>query len=130
MQVEATLKAAYSVKKYSIDAALDPSNKITVTATLSDVAPGVKLTSSVVVPDVATAKLGLEYSMPYIALKSTVGLTATPVVDIAASTGYQNVLLGGSASYDTSKSALTKYELALGELPPCAARSGLTRLRC
>lgn len=117
-KLDSTLKAAYATKKYSIDAAIDPANKVTVSASLSEVAPGVKLSSSVVLPDPASAKLALEYAMPYLSLKSTVGLNATPVLDVAASTGYQNVVLGAEASYDTSKSLLTKYNAALGYHAP------------
>ncbi|KAG2495976.1 hypothetical protein HYH03_005905 [Edaphochlamys debaryana] len=113
-KVEATLKAAYAAKKYSVDVALGADNKVTATASLNEVAPGVKLSSSIVVPDVTTAKVTLDYGMPYLSLKSTIGLTATPVVDIAASTGYQSFVLGGEASIDTAKSALTKYNVALG----------------
>ncbi|KXZ46183.1 hypothetical protein GPECTOR_46g252 [Gonium pectorale] len=113
-KVDATLKAAYSTKKYSVDVSVDPSNKVQATASVNEVAPGIKLTTSAVVLDPSTAKLTLDYSMPYLALKSTLGLTATPVVDVAASTGYQNVVLGGEASYDTAKSALTKYNFAVG----------------
>lgn len=117
-KLDSSLKAAYSTKKYSVDVALDPANKVTVSASLSEVAPGVKLSSSVVLPDPASAKLGLEYAMPYLSLKSTVGLTATPVLDVAASTGYQNIVLGGEASYDTAKGLLSKYNFALGYHAP------------
>ncbi|GFR44683.1 hypothetical protein Agub_g5980 [Astrephomene gubernaculifera] len=113
-KVEATLKAAYSTKKYSVDVAIDPSSKVTASASVSEVAPGIKLSLSTVVPDPKTAKLTLDYSMPYLALKSTIGLTATPVVDLAASTGYQSFVLGAETSYDTAKSALSKYNVALG----------------
>ncbi len=113
-KVEASLKAAYSTKKYSVDVALSPDNKVTATAAINDVAPGIKLTTSAVLPDPATAKLTLDYSMPYLALKSTIGLNATPVVDVAASTGYQSFVLGAETSYDTAKAAVTKYNFALG----------------
>ncbi|PNH06790.1 Mitochondrial outer membrane protein porin 6 [Tetrabaena socialis] len=112
--VAATLKAAYSTKKYSVDAAVDPSGKVTASASISELAPGVKLSSSAVVPDISTAKLTLDYVMPYAAAKATFGLTATPVVDLSASTGYQAFVLGAETSYDTAKSAVTKYNFALG----------------
>ncbi|KAG2430955.1 hypothetical protein HXX76_009923 [Chlamydomonas incerta] len=117
-KVEASLKAAYSTKKYSVDVALSPDNKVTATAAINDVAPGIKLTTSAVLPDPATAKLTLDYSMPYLALKSTIGLNATPVVDVAASTGYQSFVLGAETSYDTAKAAVTKYNFAIGYHAP------------
>ncbi|GLC46453.1 hypothetical protein PLESTB_001718200 [Pleodorina starrii] len=113
-KVEPSLKAAYSTKKYSVDVASDAAGKVTVSASANDVAPGVKISTSAVVPDPSTAKLTIDYSMPYLALKGTFGLNATPVVDLAASTGYQSVVLGAETSYDTAKSALAKYNFAVG----------------
>ncbi|EFJ42744.1 hypothetical protein VOLCADRAFT_83511 [Volvox carteri f. nagariensis] len=117
-KVDAAVKAAYSTKKYSIDVASEPSGKVTVSASVNEVAPGVKLSTSAVVPDPSTAKLTIDYSMPYVALKGTFGLNATPVVDLAASTGYRSVVWGAETSYDTAKSTLTKYNVALGYHAP------------
>lgn len=117
-KVDATLKASYATKKYSADATYDPSNKISVNAAFSDLAPGVKVLASVVLPDVASAKLGLEYANPYVNLKSSLGLTSAPVVDLAAATGYKSFILGGDAAYDTAKSVVTKYNLGVGYNAP------------
>jgi voltage-dependent anion channel protein 2 len=88
-KVDATLKAAYSGKGYSLDAMVDPSAKINVNGTLSGVAPGVKLSVSALLPDPSSGKLSCEYSNPYVHLKSTVGMKASPVLDLLVATGYQ-----------------------------------------
>lgn len=130
-KVEPSLKAAYSTKKYSIDTVSDAAGKVTVSASANDVAPGVKISTSVVVPDISTAKLTIDYSMPYLALKGGFGLNATPIVDLSASTGYQSIVLGAETSYDPAKSTLTKYNFALGKCDPCAyvGRRALSTLR-
>jgi voltage-dependent anion channel protein 2 len=110
-RVDSTLKVAYSHAKYSADASFDPAGKVSVSSSVSDVAPGLKLTGSMVLPDPASAKAGLEYAFPYLSLKSTVSLSSTPVVDASATTGYKNVLVGGEAAFDSAKSAVTKYNV-------------------
>lgn len=50
----------------------------------------------------------MEYAHAHATIKSIVSLTAAPKVDFAATTGVEGVTLGGEASYDTSKSAITK----------------------
>lgn len=118
-KLDASLKAAYSTKKYSVDATIVPSGVVSVNGSLSGVAPGVKLSASANVPDVASsAKTTVEYANPYVNLKSTVALKASPVVDIAAATAFNSVVLGGEASFDTKASAVTKYNLAVGYHAP------------
>lgn len=114
-KVEPSLKAAYATKQYAVDATYESADKITVSGSLFDIAPRLKLTGSVVLPSYAdSAKAGVEYAFPYLHLKSTVGLTSSPTVDFAAATGYSSLLLGGEAGYDTAKSAISKYTLAAG----------------
>lgn len=117
-RVDASLKAAYSTKAYSVDATYNPNNKISVNGSLADVAPGVKLTAAVVLPDTASAKAGVEYANPYVNLKATVGLTSTPLLEASAASGYKNIIVGGEAGYDSAKSILTKYNIGVGYHAP------------
>nr|QKY15287.1 mitochondrial outer membrane porin (VDAC) [Polytomella parva] len=52
--------------------------------------------------------------MPHLNLKTTIGVNASPVLDLTASTGYKNVTVGTEASYDTAKKAVSKYNFAVG----------------
>ncbi|GIL54371.1 hypothetical protein Vafri_9935 [Volvox africanus] len=116
-KLDATLKAAYTSpsKKYSVDATADPAGKIVVNASVSDVAPGLKLTAAVVLPDpAASAKLTAEYANASVSVKSTVSLSASPVVDLAVASAVKGVLLGGETAYDSGKADLTKYNFVLG----------------
>mmetsp|Transcript_38711 Transcript_38711/g.86097 ORF Transcript_38711/g.86097 Transcript_38711/m.86097 type:complete len:277 (+) Transcript_38711:122-952(+) len=113
-KVDGTLKVSYAHKKYSADATVDPAGKVAVTASLSDLAPGLKFSGSAVLPDPTSAKVGLDYSFPYLTLKSSVALTSAPLVDVSASTGYKNFLLGGETAYDTAKSTVSKYNVGIG----------------
>ncbi|KXZ53186.1 hypothetical protein GPECTOR_7g1078 [Gonium pectorale] len=116
-KLDATLKAAYTApsKKYSVDATADPTGKVTVNASVSEVARGVKLTGSVVLPSPAsTAKLTAEYASAALSAKAVVGLNASPVVDLAIGSSLKRLLLGCEATYDSAKADLTKANLVLG----------------
>lgn len=117
-KIEPSLKTAYSTKKYSADATIEASDKISINTSFPEVAPGLKVTGSVVLPDPSSAKVGLEYLIPYLNLKSTVSLTSAPLVDLAASTGYKEFVLGSEASYNTSKAAISKWGAAVGYHAP------------
>jgi len=53
----------------------------------TNVAPGLKVGLSGTLPDVNSAKLSVDYVMQYLNLKSSLGLTSTPKVEMSASTG-------------------------------------------
>jgi hypothetical protein len=55
-----------------------------------------------------------DYSIPHLTLKSAVGLTNQPKVDLAATTGYKDVVVGGDATYDSSKNDITKWSAGIG----------------
>lgn len=105
-KVDPTLKAAYAKKGYSADVTYDGSAKIAVNSSVADVLPGLKLSGSVSLPDANSAKASAEYSFPYLSTKATVTLTSKPVVDVVASTGYKDVIVGVEAGFDTAKSTV------------------------
>ncbi|GFR48045.1 hypothetical protein Agub_g9878 [Astrephomene gubernaculifera] len=115
-KLDATVKAAYTCcKKYSGDVTADPSGKLAVNVSVAEVAPGLKLSAAMVLPDpAASAKLTAEYAHEKVSLKSTVSLSAAPVVDVAAATAVSGLLVGAEAGYDAKKADLTKYNFVLG----------------
>lgn len=109
-KIDPVLKAAYANKQlgYSADVSFDGSSKLGVNASIVDkVLPGLKVTGSVTLPDPNSAKLSLEYAFPYLTTKATASLKSQPVVDLLASTGYKNTILGLETSFDTAKSAVS-----------------------
>jgi voltage-dependent anion channel protein 2 len=107
-KVDPTLKAVYEKKGYKADLTYDGSAKITANASIADVLlPGLKTSVGVVLPDPNSAKLSVDYSFPYLSTKATATLTSKPIVDVLASTGYKDVLLGVETGFDTAKSAVS-----------------------
>lgn len=60
-------------------------------------------------------QLSADYSIPHLTLKSAVGLTSQPKVDLAATTGYKDIVIGGEATYDSAKGDVTKWSAGAGE---------------
>lgn len=106
-KVDSTLKAVYSKKGYSADISYDGSAKVALNSSVADaLLPGLKLSGAVALPDLNSAKATVEYSFPYLSTKATVALTNKPVVDVVASTGYDNFVVGVEAGFDTAKSSV------------------------
>ena len=105
-KVEPVLKAAYASKKgYSADITLDAAGKVATSTSLTDVLlPGLTVSASAVLPDPSSATVACNYSLPYLNTKVVLGnLSAKPVVDVTASTGYKDVVVGVETGFDTAK---------------------------
>eukprot|EP00891_Asterochloris_glomerata_P009541 jgi/Astpho2/9541/Aster-03826 len=121
-RLESIIKAAYGTEKYGFTASILGDGKVLGTATLKNPAPGVNVTLSGTIPDENSGKLALDYSAPYFTLKSKLGLTNSPKLDISASTGKDGfgidgkevVVVGGDATYDTNKADVTAWSAGLG----------------
>jgi voltage-dependent anion channel protein 2 len=64
------------------------------------------------------AQLAIGYALPHLTLKSAIGLTNNPKVDIAATTGHQAFTVGASGVYDSSKGQITTWTAGLGYSGP------------
>lgn len=118
-KVDGTLKITSAYANMTSDVTISPSGSIVVGAAAANVlpslAPGLKLTLGGVVPNPSSGKLGLDYvPCKELALKAGVTLVSAPTVDVSGAYAVSGFLLGGEAAYDTAKSVLTKYNVALG----------------
>ena len=56
----------------------------------------------------------VDYNIPHLTLKSTIGLTQNPKVVVAATTGQKGVVAGAEATYDTNKGNVTTWNAGAG----------------
>ena len=63
-------------------------------------------------------QLALEYSMPHMMVKSNIGLTATPAVDVSVATGSKGFIVGGACSFATSANELKTWSVGAGYVCP------------
>ena len=107
--VENALKAAYKTGRVGLAATLGAGGALSATASVADVAPGLAVSLTGALPDIAAAKLGLDYLRPHLTAKATVGLSATPKVELSATSGVRDVAFGVSGAYDAAKGAVSAW---------------------
>lgn len=113
-KVETALKAAYKGKGYAVIANVGSSGKVAGSISFAELAPGLSTTIAGNIPDQSSGVLGIDYAIPHLTVKTLVGLTSSPKVTVAATTGFKGAVLGGEAAYDTAKGNITKYTVGLG----------------
>lgn len=59
-------------------------------------------------------QVAIDYVVPHLTLKTTVGLTQNPKVVVAATTGQKGVVAGTQATYDTNKGQVTTWDAGVG----------------
>ena len=62
----------------------------------------------------ALLQVAIDYVVPHLTLKTTVGLTQNPRVVVAATTGQKGVVAGTQATYDTNKGNITTWDAGVG----------------
>jgi len=107
--VENALKAAYKTGRVGLAATLGAGGALSATATVADVAPGLAVSLTGAVPDISSAKLGLDYLRPHLTAKATVGLSSTPKVELSATSGVKDVAFGLSGAYDSAKGSVSAW---------------------
>eukprot|EP00475_Leptophrys_vorax_P026971 TRINITY_DN3839_c0_g1_i1.p1 TRINITY_DN3839_c0_g1~~TRINITY_DN3839_c0_g1_i1.p1 ORF type:complete len:275 (-),score=62.42 TRINITY_DN3839_c0_g1_i1:109-933(-) len=92
---------------------LDTKSKLAFKAVYEDLAPGLKLALSGVIPDQKATKAELTYKQPLIHATGAVGLVTQPVLEAAFALGAHGVVVGAEAGYDTATGAATKYNVGI-----------------
>jgi len=114
-KVEAALKAAYKTKKYGVTGTFGSAGLATTSVSFYNIAPGLDVTLFGILPDVASAaKVSADYVVPHLTVKTVVGLTQNPKIDLQATTGYKDCIFGGEATFDTNKQDVTKWSAGVG----------------
>ncbi|EIE23531.1 voltage-dependent anion-selective channel protein [Coccomyxa subellipsoidea C-169] len=114
-RIEGALKANYKTKKYGFTGTFGSTGLVSTSVAVYSVAPGLDVTLFGTLPDVqGSAKVSADYVVPHLTLKTSVGLTNQPKVDLAATTGYKDIVFGGEATYDSAKGDVTKWAAGAG----------------
>lgn len=114
-KLDMALKGSYAAAKYSVVATLAQSGKLQLASTYKELVPGLNVTVTGTVPDVESGKVQVDYTaLPHVNARAAATLTAAPKLDVAATTGFNDLTVGGEASYDTATSAITKWVVGAG----------------
>lgn len=100
-------------KNITTDVKVDTNSKLFTTITIDEAAPGLKTIFSFVAPDQKSGKVELQYLHEYAGISTSIGLTASPMVNFSGVAGNNTVSLGTDVSFDTASGNFTKYNAAL-----------------
>ncbi|EEE58291.1 hypothetical protein OsJ_09329 [Oryza sativa Japonica Group] len=95
--------------KTTVDVKIDSESRVSTTVTVDEALTGLKTSFSFRVPDQKSGKLDLQYLHDHFALNSTIGLTSTPLIELAATIGTNELSAGAEVGFDSTSASVTKY---------------------
>ncbi|KAK3022902.1 hypothetical protein RJ639_046446 [Escallonia herrerae] len=100
-------------KNVTTDIKVDTNSNLCTNITIDEPAPGLKTIFSFVVPDQRSGKVEVQYLHEYAGISTSIGLTASPIVNFSGVAGNSSVALGTDVSFDTATGNFTKYNAGL-----------------
>ncbi|XP_010242364.1 PREDICTED: mitochondrial outer membrane protein porin of 36 kDa [Nelumbo nucifera] len=100
-------------KNITTDVKVDTNSNVFTTITVNEPAPGLKTIVSFVVPDQKSGKAELQYLHDHAGISTSIGLTASPIVNFSGVVGTSAASIGTDLSFDTSTGKFVKYNAGL-----------------
>ncbi|KAI5679080.1 hypothetical protein M9H77_10030 [Catharanthus roseus] len=100
-------------KNITTDVKVDTSSNVYTTITIDEPAPGLKTIFSFIVPEQRSGKVELQYLHEYAGISTSLGLTASPIVNFSGVAGIDTLKLGTDLSFDTATGNFTKCNAGL-----------------
>ncbi|GAB2267448.1 hypothetical protein Dimus_002431 [Dionaea muscipula] len=97
----------------TVNVKVDTYSNIATKVTVNEALSGIKTAVSFSIPDHKSGKLDLQYLHPHAAVNSCIGLTPSPLLELNASVGTKDVVLGGEVGFDTASASFTKYSAGI-----------------
>ncbi|CAH9083459.1 unnamed protein product [Cuscuta europaea] len=99
-------------KNITTDIKVDTNSNLFTTITVDEAAPGLKSIVNFRLPDQRSGKVELQYLHDLAGISTSVGLTASPVINFSGVLGTNTLALGTDVSFDTKSGTFTKYNVA------------------
>lgn len=109
----ADVGAKFANKNITTDFKVDTNSNLLTTITVDEPAPGLKAIFSFKVPDQRSGKVELQYLHEYAGISTSIGLTASPIVNFSGVIGNSTIALGTDLSFDTASGNFTKCNAGL-----------------
>ncbi|KAM7489792.1 hypothetical protein LguiB_027276 [Lonicera macranthoides] len=95
-------------KNITTNVKVDTNSNVSTTITVDEPAPGIKTIFSFIAPDQRSGKVELQYLHEYAGISTSIGLTASPIVNFSGMAGNNMVAIGTDFSFDTATGNFTK----------------------
>ncbi|XP_019167197.1 PREDICTED: mitochondrial outer membrane protein porin of 36 kDa-like [Ipomoea nil] len=100
-------------KNIVTDVKVDTSSNIYTTITVDEPAPGLKTVLSFIVPDQRSGKVEIQYLNEYVGISTSIGLTASPLVNFSGVVGNNSLALGSDLSFNTATGNFIKCDAGM-----------------
>ncbi|KAG1354993.1 Mitochondrial outer membrane protein porin 6 [Cocos nucifera] len=108
------ISTQYKNGKTTVDVKVDTNSNVSSTVTVNELVAGVKTSFSFKIPDQKSSKLDVWYLHDHAAINSSIGLTPTPLLELAAAVGSKELALGVEVGFDSASASFTKYNAGIG----------------
>lgn len=108
------ISTKYKSGKTTVDVKVDTSSNVSTTITVDELISDVKTSLSFKIPDQKSGKLDVQYFHDHAVINSSIGLTPTPLLELAATIGTKEFSLGGEVGFNSASACFTKYNAGIG----------------
>ncbi|KAH9805962.1 hypothetical protein WN944_002795 [Citrus x changshan-huyou] len=108
------INSVYKSGNTTVDVKVDTYSNVSTKVTMVDILPSTKAALSFRIPDHKSGKLDLQYLHPHAAIDSSIGLNPTPLLELSATIGSKELVLGGEVGFDTASASFIKYTAGIG----------------
>ncbi|XP_029119766.1 mitochondrial outer membrane protein porin 6 isoform X2 [Elaeis guineensis] len=108
------ISTQYKSGKTTVDVKVDTNSNVSSTVSVTELVAGVKTSFSFKIPDQKSSKLDVQYLHDHAAINSSIGLTPTPLLELAAAVGSKELALGVEVGFDSASASVTKYNAGIG----------------
>ncbi|KAJ4709338.1 Outer mitochondrial membrane protein porin [Melia azedarach] len=108
------INSVYKSGNTIVDVKVDTYSNVSTKVTMVDILPSTKAALSFRIPDHKSGKLDLQYLHHHAAFNSSIGLNPTPLLELSATIGSKDLVLGGEVGFDTASASFTKYNAGFG----------------
>uniref|UniRef100_A0A2P2LD19 Mitochondrial outer membrane protein porin 4 n=1 Tax=Rhizophora mucronata TaxID=61149 RepID=A0A2P2LD19_RHIMU len=108
------INTLYKSGNTTVDVKIDTYSSMATKVIINDILPSTRAALSFKVPDHMSGKLDVQYLHPHAAIDSSIGLNATPLLELSAAIGSKELSLGGEVVFDSATASFLKYNAGIG----------------
>nr|CAD1827568.1 unnamed protein product [Ananas comosus var. bracteatus] len=112
------ISTQYKSGRTVVDVKIDSNSNVATTVTVNEIVSGLKTSFSFKTPDQTSGKVDVQYLHERAAINSSIGLSSTPLLELAATIGTRELSLGAEVGFDSASASFTKYNSGIGYNKP------------
>ncbi|XP_072987894.1 mitochondrial outer membrane protein porin 6 [Typha latifolia] len=112
------ISTQYRSGRTTVNVKVDTNSHVSTTITVNEIVTGLKTSFSFKIPDQKSGKLDLQYLHDRTAINSSIDMTPSPLLELAATIGTKELSLGAEVGFDSASASFAKYNAGIGYNKP------------